>query len=497
MAMFQQVRSAGNVMMERADPVARPALPGVDGGHRAAPHPASFRDPSGFVFTRDGVLYRQVNDRARSDYEQFLASGLYDALTAAGDLVKHEEADVSLSPDGRAFRVIRPDRIGFISYPYEWCFSQLKDAARLTLRLQKTAIAHGMSLRDATPYNVAFAGGRPILIDTLSFEALKPEPWVAYAQFCQMFLAPLALMSRVDIRLQQILRSSIDGVPLDLASRLLPATTRLRPGLLMHLHLHAAAQRRMTATGAGPARARRTPASFGVRALSALVESLDRTVARLKWGGARTVWADYYESTNYSEAAMAHKRAIVEAAVERLRPRTVWDLGANDGTFSRVASTRGISTVAFDLDPVAVDRNYRRAAVEGDRCMLPLLLDLANPSGSSGWANEERDDLAGRGPADVALALALVHHLAIGHNVPLARIAAYFARLARSLVVEFVPKPDSQVQRLLASRVDIFDSYTQPEFERAFSTVFSIDEAVPVRDTVRTIYVMRRRAAPA
>ena len=456
------------------------------------PHPASFRDPAGYIFSHDGVIYRQINDVARQDYERLLTSGLYAALEKSGDLVPHEEVDRSLSPDGLAYRVIRPERMNFISYPYEWSFSQLKDAARLTLRLQKAAIAHGMTLKDATPYNVAFSNARPVWIDTLSFEVLKPQPWVAYAQFCQMFLAPLALMSKVDVRLQQLLRSSIDGVPLDLASKLLPASSRLRPGLLMHLHLHATAQRRITSTK-GSVVGGRASRPFSVSALTGLLDSLDRTVAGLEWLGARTTWGNYYEATNYTDAAFTHKRQIIESAIDRLRPATVWDLGANDGTFSRVASTRGIPTVAFDVDPVAVERNYRRAVEEGDRNMLPLLVDLTNPSGKYGWANEERDALADRGPADLALVLALVHHLAIGHNVPLERVAAYLAQLARALVIEFVPKADSQVQRLLASRVDIFENYTQEGFERAFSTVFEIEEAVPVRDAVRTIYVMRRR----
>jgi ribosomal protein L11 methylase PrmA len=217
-------------------------------------------------------------------------------------------------------------------------------------------------------------------------------------------------------------------------------------------------------------------------------------VDRLEWAGAQTTWGNYYEATNYTNAAFAHKRRVVEAALDRLRPATVWDLGANDGTFSRIASTRGVPTIAFDIDPVAVERNYQQAVRDGDRTILPLLLDLTNPSGKYGWANEERDALADRGPADLALVLALVHHLAIGHNVPLERIAEYLGRLARALVIEFVPKADSQVQRLLASRVDIFENYTQDGFERAFSRVFDIEQAVPVQDSVRTIYIMRRRS---
>ena len=454
-------------------------------------HQSSFRDPAGFVFTHNAVVYRQVNPVGRADYDAFMASGLYERLVADGDVVAHEEVETSLSPDGLAAIVIRPTHVDVISYPYEWCFSQLRDAALLTLRVQKGAIAHGLSLKDATPYNVAFQGGRPLWIDTLSFEALaRGKPWVAYRQFCQLFLAPLALMSHVDVRLLQLLRPHLDGVPLDLASRLLPARTWLRPGMLTHMHLHAVAERRV---------GRRSPPRLQERgALSdtgaaALLDSLERTVRGLTWRPGGTAWSDYYEATNYTDAAFAHKRVIVEAAIARLVPTSVWDLGANDGTFSRLASERGISTVAFDVDPVAVEKNYRRVVAKRERHLLPLLLDLSNPSGRCGWAHEERESLADRGPADLVLALALVHHLAITHNVPLRRVAEFLARIGRAIVVEFVPKSDSQLQRMLASRVDIFSDYSQAGFEEAFSEYFSIDEAVPLREASRVIYTMRRR----
>jgi ribosomal protein L11 methylase PrmA len=457
----------------------------------ARPHAASFRDPAGFVFTRGGVLYRQINPEGRSDYEQLVASGLYERLVGAGDLVRHEIADCSLSPDGRASLVVRPERVDFVSYPYEWCFSQLKDAALLTLRLQKAAIEHRMSLKDATAYNVAFADGRPIWIDSLSFERLTPgQPWVAYRQFVQFFLAPLALMSHVDIRLLQLLRTHLDGVPLDLASRLLPARTRLRPGLLTHVHLQAAAERRIGTRNAVPAR--RTT-GLSETAAAALLDSLERTVKRLEWRPAATTWGNYYEATNYTDSAFAHKREIVEAAIGCLAPTRVWDLGANDGTFSRIASERGIPTIAFDADPVAVEKNYRRIRASGERHLLPALLDLTNPSAASGWANEERESLGARGPASMVLALALIHHLAIAHNVPFARIADFLARIGRALVIEFVPKHDSQVQRMLATRDDVFGTYSQPIFEEAFARYFTVERVVPVRDSVRVMYVMRRR----
>ena len=211
--------------------------------HEDRTHPASFRDPGGFLFVEGGVLYRQVNSVYKDDYDLLLRSGLYKTLTDAGLLVSHEEVSTD-PPDPRiAYKIIRPEPIPFISYPYEWCFSQLKDAALATLEIQRQALAHGLSLKDASAYNVQFLDGKPVLIDTLSFEKLRLKPWVAYRQFCQHFLGPLLLMGLKDSRLGQLSRIFLDGVPLDLTSRLLPRRTRLRPGILMHIHLHAASQK--------------------------------------------------------------------------------------------------------------------------------------------------------------------------------------------------------------------------------------------------------------
>ncbi len=448
----------------------------------------SFRDPSGFLYERSGILYRQINRCYQADYERLMDSGLYRRLVERGWLVPHEEVAVEPAEPEQAWKVIRPERVPFVSYPYEWCFGQLRDAALLTLQIHRLALEHGMGLKDASAYNVQFRGGRPVWIDTLSFATYREgEPWVAYRQFCQHFLAPLALMAHREVRLSQLLRVFVDGMPLDLASRLLPWKTRLQPRLAAHVHLHARVQQRL---GANPkAHAGR---QMSRHAMLGILSSLERTVAALRWEPGGTVWSDYYQETNYSSEAFEHKRQLVSEFLQRLRPRLVWDLGANVGVFSRLASERGIYTVAFDMDPAAVEKNYRQAAASGDTQLLPLVADLTNPSGAMGWAERERMSLAERGPADALLALALVHHLAIGNNVPLSSIAEYFARLGRALIIEFVPKEDSQVQRLLAAREDIFAHYTRVEFERAFSRWFRIEQAVPIRESQRILYCMQR-----
>ncbi len=450
--------------------------------------PASFRDPSGFVFRRDGEVLRQVNPIYREHFDRLMSSGLYAALVKDRLLLPHEERP---APAG-AYKLLRPEQLPFVSHPYEWSFSQLKDAALLTLEVHARALAAGMVLKDASAYNVQFVDGKPVFIDTLSFEARREgEPWIAYGQFCRHFLAPLALMARVDVRLSQLLRSHVDGVPLDLASRLLPWRTRLSPGLGIHLHLHAKSQARF----AGETQARSKVRAVSLEGLRAIADSLASAVRGLDWQPGGTEWLDYYEANNnYGGEGLKEKERLVGEFLDQARPKLAWDLGGNTGRFSRLAAARGAQVVCWDIDPGCVEANYRHVRQHGETGILPLQLDLTNPSPGLGWANAERDALADRGPADVAMALGLVHHLAISNNVPLDRVVAYFARLARTLIIEFVPRQDSQVQKLLATREDVFPGYDQAGLERALAPHFTIGRREPIPGTARTLYLATRRA---
>jgi SAM-dependent methyltransferase len=448
----------------------------------------SFRDPSGFVYTRDGTLYRQVNKSFRQQFDGFLTSGLYDEFAGAGLLVPHTQVGLDLSATDDAYAVLRPERVNFISYPYEWSFGQLQDAADLTLELQERALARGFTLRDSSAYNVQFQAGRPLFIDTLSFEPLEEgKPWVAYKQFCEHFLLPLLLMSQRDVRLGMLMRTYPDGIPLDLGSSLLHRRSWLSLSALIHIHLHALAQNRYSAASVGSAAKGR---QMTRKSLVTLIKNLRNAVKQLSWRAAGTEWADYTTDNNYSAGAAQAKREMVLAHLRGLTPSKVWDLGANTGEYSRAAREAAPLVVSFDIDPAAVERNYRRVRADSEKGILPLLLDLTNPSPALGWANHERLSLEERGPADAILALALIHHLAIGHNLPLERVAAYFSRLGRHLVIEFVPKSDSQVQRLLLSRPDIFPAYTKEGFEAAFSRHYQIKSVARIESSERWLYLM-------
>jgi hypothetical protein len=455
---------------------------------------SSFRDPGGFVYTRDGVLYRQVNRVFQDRYEAFLGSGLYDELARQRLIVSHEPVSLDLALTRDAAAVLAPERVPFISYPYEWAFGQLRDAALLTLELQERALVRGFTLRDASAYNVQFIDGRPVMIDTLSFEPrAEGAPWSAYGQFCQHFLVPLALMSLVDIRLGGLQRLHIDGIPLDLGSRLLGTAAWRRLGLLFHVKAQAATQRRFADR---PIDAAVKSKAVDASALLQLVRGLRGTIEGLRWNPSGTEWADYTSDNNYTREAASAKRDRVIDLLRGTAAETVWDLGANTGEYSRAARAVAPRVIAFDLDPAAVERNYRRVRTEGETGILPLLMDLANPSPGQGWAHGERMSLEERGPADALLALALVHHLAIGNNLPLERVAAGFARLGRRLVIVFVPKSDSQVQRLLRNRPDIFPDYTREGFEAAFQRHWTIDGSHPISGSERILYRMTAHGRP-
>lgn len=429
----------------------------------------SYKDPSGFIFVEDGIVYRRITEYGRNNYDYLVASGLYDVLVTNGLLVWHNEVDRN---------VIKPEKIDFVSYPYEWSFSMLKDAALLTLAVQKLSLRYGMVLKDASAYNIQFKSGRPIFIDTLSFERyFGVLPWVAYRQFCQHFLAPLALMSYKCVELSRLLSLDLDGVPLSLASSLLPVRSKFNFGIFLHVYMHSKNQRKM-----GKARGK-----FGKTSMNGLVNSLESTIEKLELRVGSTIWSNYYrEEVEYD---LDHKREMVERYLSGLEGSMVFDLGSNTGEFSRIASRKGYKVVSFDKDALCVEANY----LVRDMNVLPLVMDLTNPSPSIGWENSERQSIFERGKAHVVLALALVHHLVFSNNLNFNMIANFFSKLGKYLIVEFVPKTDNKVQLMLENREDIFGWYNQENFETVLGEFYNIVQKDNIRNSDRILYLGKRK----
>ena len=451
-----------------------------------SPAPAgesSFRDPAGHVYSEGGSLYRQVNHRGAADFELLQSSGLYDELVERRLLIPHELMAKNPLGESAYFAIIRPEKVPLVTYPYEWCFEQLQDAALATLDIQLAALAREMTLKDATAFNIQFYKGAPVHIDTLSFKPYRDgEPWMAYNEFCRHFLAPLLVMAYCDRRLGRVSSAFIEGLPLDLASSLLPKRTRLNPLILTHIHLQA----KLTSGHEAPRKA----AHVRKDGLELMIRSLRGLVAKLRPKGS-SPWERYYRECTYADSDIVEKACIVETVLDRLSDiKTLCDIGANTGRFSRIASERGIRTLAIDADSAAVGKCYLEAKHSSDPFLTPLVQDLRNPSPGLGWRSRERPGLIERIRSDVVMALALVHHLSIGGNVPFPLVARLLSDIAPIAIVEFVPASDPQARRLMAFREDIFDWYTQEGFESAFENQgYSVIESRQVGETGRTLYL--------
>lgn len=458
------------------------------------PISASFRDRSGYVFCDGEKIIRTINNSFKKHWEYAITSGLLHELVNKKMVIEFKE-QVPLAGSWKSLEV---ERVPFISYPYEWSFSQLKDAALLTLELQKQAIDHGMSLKDASAYNVQFLGNSAKFIDLLSFEKWeKGTPWKAYQQFCTHFLAPLALTCHTDIQCGPMTRLWIDGIPLSLVCALLPKRTLFFPRLFWHLYLHAKMQQKHSNIQTSAKKTKKVRVS--TETLKGIANSLTNTIKNLTIKQNNTEWANYYDDTNYSNTATALKIEFVQQVASDLcregkLPMAI-DLGANTGVFSKYIAPYFEYVLAPDIDPCAVDKHYLKIKNNGASNILPLVIDLANVSPALGWACSERDSFDSRCNVNFINALALIHHLVISAGIPLHLISNYISTLLKEdgiLLIEFVPKEDSQVKRMLATREDVFVEYNIEEFKRYFSMNFQIEKIYSIPETVRTLFVMRK-----
>jgi SAM-dependent methyltransferase len=432
---------------------------------------SSFRDASGFIFKQGGLFYRTVSHSYQKSYDFLMESGLYKELVDKNYLIAHEEVSREKETHSDIYKTLLPKQLSFISYPFDWSFSMLKDAALLTLKIQRIALRYGMILKDASAYNIQFIGCQPVFIDTLSFDMYEEgTAWQAYGQFCRHFLAPLALMSTVDISLNKLLITHLDGIPVPLASKLLPFRTRFNLGLYLHLHLHAKAQSRYQDKKIDGAKNK-----VSKKSIENAAQNLTSTINGLKYLPSGTEWGEYYHK-DVADTYLLDKKDSVKRFLQQIQPQKVLDLGANDGTFSRLAADFARAVYSFDIDPACVEQNYLALKKEKNQRIVPLLVDAANPQPAIGWNNQERTRLWDRLQPDTIMALALIHHLCISNNLPFTYLAEFFATHCQYLIIEWVPKSDEKVQRLLQNREDIFPNYDETHFLNDFSLFFKLEK---------------------
>ncbi len=456
-----------------------------------SPDPASYRDPSGFVFWKDGIVYRQVNQSFKEHFDHFINSGCYAEMVKCGWLLPHQPLSENLTGSPDWYLTLKPEPIDQLSYPYEWSFDMLKYAALLTLGLQRKAITHGMMLKDAAPYNIQWQKGQLIFIDTLSFEKYNEnEPWIAYRQFCEQFLSPLLLMHYRKMPLHQMMLAYPEGIPLAITSALLPRRSKFSLHTYLHIHLNARVSAKANAE-------KNKSARFSKQKMLNLISSLEILVKKLRLPRQSSVWSDYYDEASQREDYLTNKRSIISDWLSTMNNiNGAIDLGANDGAFSKLLAEQGIKTIAADFDPYCINDLYISLRGRKETNIQPMIIDLVLPSPAIGVNNEERPSFIKRSSADLVLALALVHHLAIGKNIPFDKIAALFQQLNRKwLIIEFIPKTDEKIKLMLTVKKDIYTDYTKDNFEKAFEQYYKVEKKQDIGGSGRTLYLMSKRDA--
>lgn len=461
--------------------------------------PGSFRDPAGHVYDVDGRILRTITERAAADYQVLRDSGLLRDLAERGWLIDAKEVSPGDVPgvDPPPPYVVEHSRIPHPSFPYEWSFPLLRDAALLHLDLHLVALGEGATLSDASAYNVQFRGPKPVFIDLLSLRRYREgEYWTGHRQFCEQFLNPLLLRSMRGIPHNSWFRGALEGIPTAEIARLVPARRKLSFRMLAHVSLPAMIQRRALGAGKITAKPKSTQRPLSRTAYRALLRQLRNWIAGLRPADrGRTEWGDYAETNTYSSDEEQAKRRFVGEFAEAVRPSMLWDLGCNTGAYSEVALQGGAErVVGFDADQAALELAHARACAR-DLDFLPLYLDAANPSPDQGWLQAERPGLSSRARADAVIALAFEHHLAIGRNVPLPQVVRWITSLAPRGVIEFVEKSDPTVQKMLSLREDIFPDYTVEAFEAALQDCARIDRAETVSSSGRRLYQFDRGSA--
>lgn len=437
------------------------------------------RDRAGLTFVQKGRQIREVSRSYAEHYDHMMQEeGLHQRLVADGKLVKHSERGLKYAHTEDAYRVLLPQSIPLETYPYEWSFSQYKAVTRHVLDIAQTALEYDMILRDVDINSVQLSQGQPIWTDMLAFDLYREgKPWAAYTQFVQQYLAPLALMSKVDITLGKLPQIYPTGVPISLASSMLPARTRLNFGLLNHIHNHSRTKERN---------------SHATRKdMFDLLNDLWQVITDLTW----TVANPTQETGEVDTGSFDPRQRLLRDALGETQAKTVWDLNAAEGLYSRIASSEfGASVVAFNKSPHDTEQLWLQLDERERSAILPLMIDWANPSPGLGWLNHERRSIRGRANADLLIGMGLVHKLALQDGITFSAMAAKFARMAPTIVIEFVPGSDPQMIAMMERGQEVMPDYTRENFEAAFSEHYNTIRAEEIARTARQVYYMQRHS---
>lgn len=466
------------------------------------PDRGSFRDRNNRVYDDGTRIYRGISQDALDNWRQVSAAPFFHKFMDQGKVVATELVDGVELASGAGTRwpaVMAHQRVPFVTYPYEWSFSMLRDAALLTLELLERAIPNGWTLKDATAYNIQWINCRPVFIDIPSFEPFRVgDPWRGYRQFCMMFLYPLMLQAYRGIDFAPFLRSNLEGIDPAVASKILSGVSRLRKGVFGNVYLHAMMQERAARRELDEAKSLTEDARGSVSPTRRMkhseamvmgtIQGLRRTIEKLRTPNSRTTWGNYDTDHSYADTSFEKKTAFIERNAGAKRRSMVWDIGCNTGTFSRLAGKYANTVISIDGDPKAVERLYQHEKRQPDSNILPLIMDLGNVSPNQGWRGAERKALDRRANPDLILCLALIHHIVISSNIPMGEFIDWLHELGSDLIIEFVSVTDDMSQMLLRNKCNQYGDFTESEFERLVRERYRIVDSEPLKGGSRKIY---------
>lgn len=454
--------------------------------------PGSFRDRNGRIFYHQNNIYRAISKQALDEWTLLSSTKFFHKAIADCKIVRTELVDAANVPDQNLLTewaaVLKHELIPFVSYPYEWSFGMLKDAALLQLELLEKALNENITLKDATSYNIQWNGAKPLFIDIPSFEKLLPgTPWVGYRQFCELYLYPLMLQAYKDVAFHPWLRGRVDGIDPEEINKLMSFSDRFRAGVLADVYLQAKMQSKYAASNRKVKDELRS-SGFKKEMIVANIRRLKKIVHGLQWKRAKSEWSEYAEVNSYTDKDSEMKAAFVRKVSQSKQWNLVWDLGCNTGRFSRIAAENSRTVIAMDSDHLAVELLYQNLKKEQNKNILPLVMNLADASPGLGWKGEERKSIIKRGKPDLILALALIHHVVISANIPLREFIDWLANLGADLVIEFVTKDDPMTKILLKNKEDQYADYEIDNFEKCLKEKFSIISREPLASATRILY---------
>jgi SAM-dependent methyltransferase len=462
--------------------------------------PGSFRDRNNRVYDNGKTIIRGISRQALNHWNDLAGTSFFKSLSAEKKVIGTKLAAPENIPDGWPAALIH-DRVPFVSYPYEWPFGMLKDAAILHLDILERAYSHGWILKDSSSYNIQWMGSQPVFIDIPSFEPYKKgEPWTGYRQFCMMFLIPLMLQAYKNIDYRNLLRSNLEGIDPALANQIISGFSRFRRGVFSNVYLHSKFQARSARQELNEAKkltedsGREVQKTKNVNHSDAMIlgtiQGLSRLVKKLKLPNFQTSWGSYEVDHSYSETSLSAKEKFVDKYAGSKRRALVWDLGCNTGNFSRICSRHSDYVISLDGDFNAIERLYRREKKKSDSNILPLVMNLSNISPNQGWRGRERMSLEERGRPDLVVCLALIHHMVISANIPLAEYIEWLHSLGAEVIIEFVGISDSMSQILIRNRVNQYEDLTHENFEKVISQFFVVNDSELLKGGDRKIYYL-------